>query len=57
MWVTTSLRGIIDCQLKVKVLNEGVHSGMASGLVPSCFRIARELLNRLEDVQTGEINK
>lgn len=55
LWVTTSLRGIIDCQLQIKVLREGVHSGMASGLVPSCSRIARQLLNRLEDVSTGEI--
>ncbi len=55
LWVTTSLRGIIDCQLQIKVLSEGVHSGMASGLVPSCSRIARQLLNRLEDVNTGEI--
>ena len=54
-WTTTSLRGLIGCCLKVEVLKEGVHSGGASGHVPSSFRIARQLLSRLEDENTGEI--
>lgn len=54
-WTTTSLRGLIGCSLKVGVLEEGVHSGGASGHVPSSFRIARQLLSRLEDENTGEI--
>ena len=54
-WTTTSLRGLIGCSLKVEVLEEGVHSGGASGHVPSSFRIARQLLSRLEDENTGEI--
>ena len=37
------------------VLNEGVHSGSASGVVPSSFRVLRQLLSRLEDEKTGEI--
>lgn len=41
--------------LTVKVLPEGVHSGEASGIVPSSFRIARQLLDRIEDVKTGEM--
>ena len=36
-------------------MNEGVHSGGASGLVPSSFRILRQLLSKIEDEQTGEI--
>lgn len=55
MWSTTSLRGLVSGTLKVQVLNEGVHSGDASGVVPSSFRIARELLSRLENPVTGEI--
>jgi acetylornithine deacetylase/succinyl-diaminopimelate desuccinylase-like protein len=55
MWSTTSLRGIVAGFLHVKVLREGVHSGDASGIVPSSFRIARQLLSRLEDPLTGEI--
>lgn len=55
MWSTTSLRGLVSGILKVQVLNEGVHSGDASGIVPSSFRIARQILTRLEDPNTGEI--
>lgn len=54
-WTTTSLRGLISGTLKVDVLDEGVHSGDASGIVPSSFRIARMLLNRIENVDTGEV--
>src|SRR5881394_901715 len=55
LWATTSLRGVVNGVLTVEVLTEGVHSGAASGIVPSSFRIARELLSRLEDERTGEI--
>jgi acetylornithine deacetylase/succinyl-diaminopimelate desuccinylase-like protein len=55
LWLTTSLRGIAMGNLTVRVLTEGVHSGDASGLVPSSFRIARGLLSRIEDEATGAI--
>src|SRR5438552_7417949 len=55
LWGTTSLRGIVNGVLTVEVPSAGVHSGAASGIVPSSFRIARELLSRLEDERTGEI--
>ena len=55
LWFTTSLRGIAAGTLRVDVLTEGVHSGDASGLVPSSFRIARLLLDRIEDARTGRI--
>jgi acetylornithine deacetylase/succinyl-diaminopimelate desuccinylase-like protein len=55
LWATTSLRGIVNGELTVEVLTEGVHSGAASGIIPSSFRIARQLLSRLEDERTGEI--
>ncbi len=55
LWGTTSLRGIVVADLTVKILTEGVHSGDASGVVPSSFRIARELLGRLEDAATGRV--
>jgi acetylornithine deacetylase/succinyl-diaminopimelate desuccinylase-like protein len=54
-WLTTSLRGLTGGNLRVQVLREGVHSGDASGIVPSSFRILRQLLSRLEDEQTGRI--
>jgi acetylornithine deacetylase/succinyl-diaminopimelate desuccinylase-like protein len=55
LWLTTSLRGIAMGNLTVRVLTEGVHSGDASGIVPSSFRIARALLSRIEDEATGQI--
>ena len=54
-WTTTSLRGLIGLSMKVEVLSEGVHSGGASGHVPSSFRISRKLLSKIEDENTGEI--
>jgi acetylornithine deacetylase/succinyl-diaminopimelate desuccinylase-like protein len=55
LWMTTSLRGIAAGTLSVEVLQEGVHSGDASGVVPSSFRILRQLLSRLEDEASGTI--
>ncbi len=55
LWLTTSLRGLIGGTLTVRVLDEGVHSGDASGIVPSSFRVLRQLLSRLEDERTGAI--
>jgi acetylornithine deacetylase/succinyl-diaminopimelate desuccinylase-like protein len=55
MWLTTSLRGMMAGSLTVQVLDEGVHSGDASGVVPSSFRILRQLLSRLEDQDTGRM--
>jgi len=55
MWSTTSLRGLAAGTLTVEVLREGVHSGSASGIVPSSFRVIRSLLSRLEDEKTGKI--
>ncbi|MDO9159052.1 MAG: M20/M25/M40 family metallo-hydrolase, partial [Burkholderiaceae bacterium] len=55
LWLTTSLRGMASGVLKVEVLTEGVHSGDASGVVPSSFRIMRQVLDRLEDSATGRL--
>ena len=55
LWCTTSLRGLAGGNLTVKVLEEGVHSGDASGIVPSSFRLLRQLLSRIEDEDTGRI--
>ncbi|HEY8707779.1 MAG TPA: M20 family metallopeptidase [Burkholderiaceae bacterium] len=55
LWLTTSLRGMVSGVLKVEILTEGVHSGDSSGVVPSSFRILRQVLDRLEDSATGEL--
>ncbi|HVN27484.1 MAG TPA: M20 family metallopeptidase [Candidatus Binataceae bacterium] len=55
LWCTTSLRGLVGGTLKIEVLTEGVHSGDAGGVVPDSFRIARRLISRVEDAETGRI--
>ncbi len=55
LWLTSSLRGMASGVLKVEILTEGVHSGDASGLVPSSFRIMRQVLDRLEDSSNGRL--
>ena len=57
LWCTTSLRGLAGGNLRIDVLHEGVHSGDASGIVPSSFRILRQLLNRIEHVDSGVIHR
>ena len=54
-WCTTSLRGNLTGTLRADVLTEGVHSGSASGIVPSSFRVLRYLLGRIEDEETGQL--
>lgn len=55
LWLVTSLRGHCGGQLDIRVLNDGVHSGDAGGVVPSSFRLLRQLLDRVEDSDTGRI--
>jgi acetylornithine deacetylase/succinyl-diaminopimelate desuccinylase-like protein len=55
LWCTTSLRGLAGGTLTVEILSEGVHSGDAGGIVPSTFRIARQLLSRIEEEDSGRI--
>jgi len=55
LWCTTTLRGNLVGNLSIDVLTEGVHSGAASGIVPSSFRIMRMLLSRVEDERTGKL--
>ncbi len=55
LWCTTSLRGNLTGTLRTDVLTEGVHSGSASGVVPSSFRVLRKLLSRIEDESTGQV--
>ncbi len=55
LWLTVSLRGMAAGTLRIDVLNEGVHSGYASGVVPSSFRLMQQLFSRLEDRTTGKV--
>jgi acetylornithine deacetylase/succinyl-diaminopimelate desuccinylase-like protein len=55
MWCTTSLRGNLTGKLSVRVLKEGVHSGMGTGIAATPFRILQQLLGRLENPITGDL--
>ena len=55
LWCTSSLRGLAGGTLSVEVIGQGAHSGDASGIVPDSFRIVRQLIDRIENVETGEI--
>jgi acetylornithine deacetylase/succinyl-diaminopimelate desuccinylase-like protein len=57
LWTTTSLRGMLPGTLTVEVLTEGQHSGAAGGIVPSSFRILRELFARIEDAASGRLHE
>jgi acetylornithine deacetylase/succinyl-diaminopimelate desuccinylase-like protein len=56
LWVTTSLRGMLPGVLHVEVLAEGQHSGAAGGIVPSSFRLLRQLVERVENAATGRLH-
>jgi len=55
MWVTTSLRGVAMATVRIDIVEDGLHSGDVSGMIPSTFRIARQLLSRIEDETTGRV--
>ena len=55
LWITTSLRGLLGGTLRIEVLKQGVHSGAGSGIVPSCFRVLRQLLDRVENKLNSDI--
>ncbi|MBT8064833.1 MAG: M20 family metallopeptidase [Gammaproteobacteria bacterium] len=55
LWLTVSLRGLAGGTLRADVLSEGVHSGYASGVVPSSFRVIRQLIGRIEEEATGRV--
>jgi len=55
LWITTSLRGFVEGTLTASVLDHGVHSGLAGGVVPDSFRLVRRLLDRIEDADTGDL--
>ncbi len=55
LWITTSLRGMAAGNLRVRVVEEGLHSGGYGGVVPDGFRIMRHLLERIEDSDDGRV--
>ncbi len=52
--LTTSLRGLVDCQVEVRTLRQGVHSGMWGGVVPDALTSLTRLLATLHD-EAGDV--
>ncbi|MFN3233945.1 MAG: M20/M25/M40 family metallo-hydrolase [Gammaproteobacteria bacterium] len=55
LWTTTSIRGMVGGTLKVRMLTQGIHSGLGGGIAGTSFGVLHALLSRLEDSQTGNI--
>jgi len=55
LWVTSSLRGITILDLTVEGAAQGYHSGEVGGILPETFRVARNLLDRIDNSKTGEM--
>src|ERR1700733_10380660 len=55
LWSTTSLRGNLVGQFTARVLTEGAHSGLATGIAPTPFRLLQQLLARVENPATGDL--
>jgi acetylornithine deacetylase/succinyl-diaminopimelate desuccinylase-like protein len=52
--LTTSLRGVVAVTVEVRVLESGIHSGMAGGVVPDALTILTRILATLHDA-TGSV--
>ena len=56
LWMTSSLRGLAMVDLRIQCGQSGYHSGEVGGLIPETFRIMRALMNRIDDVDTGDVH-
>ena len=55
MWLTPRFRGIVAADLRASTVTAAVHSGIASGAVPSSFGVIRVLLDRIDDAASGRV--
>lgn len=55
LWLTGSLRGIMNFDLRVQVLKNGIHSGKGSGIVADSFMILRKVMDKLENSSNGVV--
>jgi acetylornithine deacetylase/succinyl-diaminopimelate desuccinylase-like protein len=47
--ITSSLRGLVDCEVEVRTLDHGVHSGFLGGVFPDALTVLCRLLATLHD--------
>jgi acetylornithine deacetylase/succinyl-diaminopimelate desuccinylase-like protein len=52
--LTTTLRGVVDCRVEVRVLEKAVHSGSYGGAIPDALTSLARLLATLHDA-TGNV--
>ncbi|CDW83647.1 peptidase m20 [Stylonychia lemnae] len=57
LWLTSSLRGVCNVDLTIEGGKVGYHSGETGGIIPETFRVARALLNRLDNCDTGRVTE
>ena len=55
MWLTESLRGVVQATVTVRVLETSASPALAERYRASSFRVMRRLLDRVRDSATGEV--
>ena len=57
LWIVSTLRGVTCLNITVQAAEQSFHSGLVGGIVPETFRVACELLSRVDDAKTGQVCK
>lgn len=55
LWLTSSLRGICVVDVNIQAGAQGYHSGETGGIIPETARVARVLMDRVDDSNTGKV--
>jgi acetylornithine deacetylase/succinyl-diaminopimelate desuccinylase-like protein len=55
LWITTSLRGVVNKDIEIACFEQAIHSGLGSGHGKDSFDVAREIFDRISDSKTGKV--